>query len=435
MRWTTLLPAAAGLAAGALLLALLPETVLFAPTSSHAEATGTGTRYACPMMDFIGRRPGDCPVCGMRMSPVEAGELNREQQSRMGLELVRVTEGPATAVIRAHGISRYDERTFQAVVPRVAGRVVRRHPAALHPGTVVQAGDPVIDLFSPEVFAAQGELAAALKLADAHAIHALVERFLRWQLPAVAQAVIAGGAPVDTVTLASPYGGVVLPGATGGTGLPEVGTELAADAVLLRLADPAARILVLQVTETRARWLRTGQAVTLAREDGTEPAPPAAEVAWISPALHPELRTREVHLHVRAEGDQLPPGSVAEARLNATLAPDLTPADPARAADAGRFPLVPRSAILSTGVRHVAWRVAARLPDGRIRLELAPVALGPRLEAADGGDLYVVRHGLRPGDEVAARGAFLIDSQAQLAGQPSLLFPTGQPAPGTASAP
>jgi len=46
-----------------------------------------------------------------------------------------------------------------------------------------------------------------------------------------------------------------------------------------------------------------------------------------------------------------------------------------------------------------------------------------------------VRHGLRPGDEVAARGAFLIDSQAQLAGQPSLLFPTGQPAPGTAAAP
>jgi Cu(I)/Ag(I) efflux system membrane fusion protein len=387
------------------------------------------------MMDFIGRRPGDCPVCGMKMAPVEAGELSREQQQRMGLELVRVTEGPATALVRAHGIARYDERTFHAVVPRVAGRVVRRHPAALHPGTVVQAGDPVVDLFSPEVFTAQGELAAALKLADAHAIHALVERFLRWQLPAVAQAVIAGGAPLDTVTLVSPYAGVVLPAGAASSSLAEVGTELTADAVLLRLADPEARIIALQVPEARAPWLRTGQTVTLATEDGVGPEPPAAEIAWISPALNPDLRAREVHLHVRATGDRLPPGSVVEARVRATLAPDLTPADPARPGEAGRFALVPRAAILSTGVRHVAWRVAARLPDGRLRLELVPVALGPRLEEGDGGDRYVVRAGLRPGDEVAARGAFLIDSQAQLAGNPSLLFPAGLPAAGNGLAP
>jgi Cu(I)/Ag(I) efflux system membrane fusion protein len=435
MRWPPLLSAAAGLAAGALLLALLPEGMLFAPAPEPATATGAGPRYACPMMDFIGRRPGDCPVCGMRMAPVEAGELSREQQQRMGLELVRVTEGPASATVRAHGIARYDERTFQAVVPRVAGRIVRRHPAALHPGTVVQAGDPVLDLFSPEVFTAQGELAAALKLADAHAIHALVERFLRWQLPAVAQAVIAGGAPVDTVTLVSPYAGVVLPAGAANSGLPEVGTELTADAVLLRLADPEARIIALQVPETQARWLRTGQNVTLAREDGASPEPPAAEVAWISPALNPDLRAREVHLHVRAAGDRLPPGTVVEARLRAALRSDLTPADPARTDDAGRFTLVPRSSILSTGVRHVAWRVAARLPDSRIRFELVPVALGPRLEEADGGDHYVVRAGLQPGDEVAARGAFLIDSQAQLAGNPSLLFPAGLPGTGAVPAP
>jgi Cu(I)/Ag(I) efflux system membrane fusion protein len=434
MRWPPLISAAAGLAAGALLLALLPEKLLFAPAPEPAALTGTGTRYACPMMDFIGRRPGDCPVCGMRMTPVEAGELTREQQQRMGLELVRVTEGPANVTLRAHGVARYDERTFQAVVPRVAGRVVRRHPAALHPGTVVQPGDAVIDLFSPEVFAAQGELAAALKLADAHAIHALVERFLRWQLPAVAQAVIAGDAPVDTVTLVSPYAGVVLPGA-GDAALPQVGTELAADAVLLRLADPEARIIALQVPEVQARWIRTGQSVALTTEEGAGPELPAADVAWVSPALNPESRNREVHLHVRAGGDRLPPGSVVEARIRAALRPDLTPADPAQPGDAGRFALVPRSAILSTGVRHIAWRVATRLPDGRIRLELAPVALGPRLEGAEGNDHYVVRAGLQPGDEVAARGAFLIDSQAQLAGNPSLLFPAGLPATATGTNP
>jgi membrane fusion protein, copper/silver efflux system len=57
------------------------------------------------------------------------------------------------------------------------------------------------------------------------------------------------------------------------------------------------------------------------------------------------------------------------------------------------------------------------------------LALGPRIEDDHGNDLYIVRAGVAPGDEVATQGAFLIDSQAQLAGTPSLLFPLGAVAP------
>jgi Cu(I)/Ag(I) efflux system membrane fusion protein len=95
----------------------------------------------------------------------------------------------------------------------------------------------------------------------------------------------------------------------------------------------------------------------------------------------------------------------------------------------GRFALVPKTAVLSTGVRHVAWRVAGREKDGRMQLALAPLALGPRLEDEAGNDLYVIRAGLKPGDEVATQGVFLVDSQAQLAGTASLLFPTGAVGP------
>jgi len=104
-------------------------------------------------------------------------------------------------------------------------------------------------------------------------------------------------------------------------------------------------------------------------------------------------------------------------------------ADAADPAAWGQFPLIPKTAVLSTGVRHVAWKVVERQRDGRLRFELAPLALGPRLEDESGNDVYVVRAGLRPGDEVATQGLFLIDSQAQLAGTPSLLFPTGAVAP------
>lgn len=111
------------------------------------------------------------------------------------------------------------------------------------------------------------------------------------------------------------------------------------------------------------------------------------------------------------------------------IGPDFNVADSTSAASAARFTLVPKAAVLSTGVRHVAWRLAERQGDGRLRFELAPLALGPRIEDEAGNDLYVVRAGLKPGDEVAAQGSFLIDSQAQLAGTASLLFPAGAVTP------
>jgi membrane fusion protein, copper/silver efflux system len=123
-------------------------------------------------------------------------------------------------------------------------------------------------------------------------------------------------------------------------------------------------------------------------------------------------------------------------RIRGALDENLQPADPLNPDSWGRFALVPKTAVLSTGVRNVAWRVARREPDGRVRFELAPLALGPRLEDDHGNDVYVVRAGLEPGDEVATHGAFLIDSQAQLAGTQSLLFPLGANAtPTTATAP
>ena len=150
------------------------------------------------------------------------------------------------------------------------------------------------------------------------------------------------------------------------------------------------------------------------------------------PELNLEIRAREVHIHLRDPNGRLIPGGLVNARFEAALTQELEVADAKKPETWGKFALVPKTAVLSTGVRHVAWRVAERQRDGRLRFELAPLALGPRIEDEAGNDLYVVRAGLKPGDQVAAQGVFLIDSQAQLAGTPSLLFPNGAVAPAAA---
>lgn len=441
MRSPGLLFAAAGLVLGAGLIAILPREALFSVSAEHdhaADAGVPGERWACPMMDFIGNRPGDCPVCGMKMTKVTAGELTREQQRRMGVQLATVTEGVARTLIRAYGAVRYDDRTLQVVIPRVAGRIVKRHNATRHVGNLVTAGDPIVDLYSPELFAAQGELAAAVKLGDQPTIRALSDRFGRWNLGGVAQAILKGGEPVDTVTITSPFAGRVVLALEGegegmkGAALPQVGQEVMADAPLLRLVDPNAYMLVIHVSENRANWLAVGQPARLATDDKGELPEVEAAISWIAPELNLEIRAREVHIHLSDPKGRLLPGSLVNARFEAVLGPDLEAADPTKPETWGTFPLIAKTAVLSTGVRHVAWRVVERQRDGRLRFELAPVALGPRLEDEAGNDVFVVRAGLKVGDEVATQGVFLIDSQAQLAGTSSLLFPKGAVAPAAA---
>jgi membrane fusion protein, copper/silver efflux system len=431
--------AAAGLLIGAGLIALLPADTLFATTAKPDDraAAVAGERWACPMMDFIGNRPGDCPVCGMKMTRVTAGELSREQQRRMQVRLTTVTEGPARALVRGYGAVRYDDRTLQVVIPRLGGRIVKRYEAARHVGNTVKAGDPIVDLYSPEVFEAQGELAAAVKLGDQPTIRALTDRLERWNLGVVARAVIAGGAPTDTVTITSPFAGRVVLALEGEEGervarLPQTGQEVMADTPLLRLVDPLAFMLVVHVPEARAHWLKVGQPVRLASDDRGELPDVEASITWVAPELNLEIRAREVHLHLRDPNGRLLPGGLVNARFEAALGQDLAVADGKKPETLGKFVLVPKTAVISTGVRHVAWRVAERQRDGRVRFELAPLALGPRIEDASGNDLYVVRAGLKAGDEVATQGVFLIDSQAQLAGTPSLLFPNGAAAPAAA---
>ena len=415
-----------GFGAGALVMLVTPSRMLFVAHAHADSAAATGERWACPMMDFIGTKPGACPVCGMQLERMTSGELTREQQRRMGVQTVTVAEGPATVVVRAYGAAEYDDRFSQVVIARIGGRIVKRHEATFGCCQEVLAGDPLVDLYSPEAFQAQGELAAALKGGNAELVTALEARFARWNLSHVAQAITNGKSPSDTVTILSPVSGqAYLDDQTMVNNTLMVGAEIRADMPLLKLVDPARLVLVFHVPEPRAHFLREGQQVRLSSDDLGELPEIEAVVGRVANELNAQIRAREVRVHIAGGRRHLLPGSLLNARIQAVLGPDLTPADPMDRSTWGSFPLVPKTAILSTGVRNVAWRVKGRSSPGALQFEPVSVALGPRLEDDNGNDRYVIRAGLKPGDEIATQALFLIDSQAQLAGSASLLFPDG----------
>jgi Cu(I)/Ag(I) efflux system membrane fusion protein len=91
----------------------------------------------------------------------------------------------------------------------------------------------------------------------------------------------------------------------------------------------------------------------------------------------------------------------------------------------GKLLAVPISAVLDTGRRQVAYR---KTKDGAF--ELVELVIGQRAEAMTEGNVaagfYPVLSGLNDGDLVVARGAFLLDSQRQIEGMPSLLYAEGR---------
>jgi membrane fusion protein, copper/silver efflux system len=85
---------------------------------------------------------------------------------------------------------------------------------------------------------------------------------------------------------------------------------------------------------------------------------------------------------------------------------------------------IPVSAVLDTGRRRITYR----LTEGAY--ELVDLTIGPRAYALDEAgrrrEFFVVLDGIKEGDQVVSQSGFLLDSQRQIEGMPSLLYPTGQ---------
>lgn len=86
---------------------------------------------------------------------------------------------------------------------------------------------------------------------------------------------------------------------------------------------------------------------------------------------------------------------------------------------------IPVSAVLDTGRRRITYR---QTDDGAY--ELVELKLGPRAHSMDESgkrrEFFVMLDGINEGDRVVSQSGFLLDSQRQIEGMPSLLYPKGQ---------
>ncbi|MFO0711707.1 MAG: efflux RND transporter periplasmic adaptor subunit [Sandaracinus sp.] len=326
--------------------------------------------------------------------------LAPEARGFVRVEVAASSRGVSSLRVPAH--IAYRDGTVAEVGTPVAGRVTE---IAAHIGEVVQAGQPLLVLRSPDAAAARAELAATqaeldTALAEARRTSEMLargagsERERREAELRVAELEIAhsrsrtevaivGSGSGGIVTLRAPMAGVVLRrraaiGMTVGPGDAEP---------LLEIGDPDALGVTADVFERDVSQVREGAPVEVSFP--TSDAPSHGRVAYVAPAVTEGMRT----VPVRIELDALPP----DAR------PGLFGRASIGLVDEGIS--LPSSAVLvRDGDRTIVY-----VETGEGRFASRDVEVGPSHD----GRVYIAR-GVSVGDRVVVEGALLLDGTADL---------------------
>ncbi len=404
MRQRTPRAIAIALVTGALLAIALPH--LAGCGRREETATQGAARYHCPMHPtYTSDRPGDCPICNMRLVPIPADTaaapaaaehsapatatpgrvpvtISPAMEQRIGVRLARAERGTAERTIRAVGTVEYDESALHHIHTRVEGWIGRLYVAST--GQVVRRGEPLFSLYSPELLATQEEYLSALAAGgDSTNARAARRRLELWQMTDRDIAAIATERrPRTHVDIVSPADGVVI----AKTAID--GMRVMPGDDLYVIADLRRVWITASIYEYELPSVHVGQegTVTLSSSPGEMFR---GRVSYIYPYLEEGTRTARVRFEFANPGGKLKPGMFANVDLRVPGGEALT---------------VPADAVLDSGDEQIVL-----VATGQGRYEPRPVALGPRF-----GARVTVLSGLAAGEEVVVSAQFLIDSESQL---------------------
>lgn len=351
--------------------------------------------------DYRSDRPGINPQTGNDLEPVHentppkgAIQISPEKQQLIGVKYATAEFAAGVETLRAAGRAAADETRITRVHPRIEGWIQKVH--ADFTGQYVNKGDPLLTLYSPEMLATEQEYLLALRARDAmksgpsHDAYENSELLIlaarrRLELFDLSDAQVAEiertRKPVQTITLYSPASGFV----ASRNAFPS--QRVTPETELYAITDLSRIWILADVFEADLAKIQTGMSATVTPAGGG--APFAAKVAYIQPQVDPATRTLKIRLEAQNPKLALKPDQFATVEFRIALAGRVT---------------VPADAVVNTGLRRTVF------------VDLGNGALEPRqVETGEqtGGRVQILS-GLRAGERVAASGAFLIDSEAQL---------------------
>lgn len=364
--------------------------------------------YQSPMHPWItADQPGQCTICGMDLVPVYEGEegistepgivtLMPSTAQILGVATAPVVRGPVEKMIRLSGVIEDDDTKHRIISAFYDGRIDKVFVE--HVGVDVMREEPLAEIYSPELLYVVREFQTAVRRGrDDPQASVARQRLVQFGLT-TAQVEDLADRSRDSfgLVLRSPVDGTVV-----ARNVYE-GKYVKSGEVLFEIADFDVMWFHAQVYEQDLPWIRAGLPAVV-----TTPSAPGRElegvVTLIDPTFDPETRSTQVRIEVvnpkvsetPGHNRLLPHRAYGEARVVVRSEDTLT---------------VPRSAVLDTGVRTVAY--VEREGGAYERRDLR---LGKR-----GDETVEILSGVAEGERVVVQGNLMIDAEAQMA-QPEML--------------
>ncbi len=426
-----------------------------------------GQVFTCPMHPQIRQPgPGRCPICGMSLVPATSATAIDEmavtiepaQRRLANIQTAPVVSQPVADVLHTVGAIAIDESRMATIASYIDGRLERLF--ADYTGVVVSQGDHLAVIYSPELYSAQVEFLETrravrqmsagtldtVRQAQEKLLASLRERLSELGMTEdQIQELESSDVAKSRLTIYTPIGGTVI------EKLAVEGKYVKAGEPIYRVADLSTVWLVLELFPEDAARVRFGQRVS-AELQSLPGETFEGRIAFVAPIVDPEKRVVRVRVEFLNPDGLLRPGDYANASIRLPIGQEgevydahlagrwISPMHPQIIRDSpGVCPIcgmdllpttlfgysdtpveqpaslvVPRTAVLMAGSHSVVY---VETEPGRF--EIRPVKLGPILQ-----DKVIIVEGLAEGERVATAGNFLIDSQMQLAGKPSLIDPT-----------
>ncbi len=448
------------------------------PRAASTDTSGRRVVYVCPMNDVPPLpEPGDCPVCGMTLTPLALETEDQAHPARLrlrpgevlgaGIRTAPVERRFATASVRLYGQIEYDPGYSTQLNAFTSGVIDKLY--VRRTGEYIRVNQKLFDFYSAEIYEMELELLEIMRRIPDYvasqlggSVHPsqlgypgaqgsptrggqkdkrelaplapgsaemeknleLERRFaaIRFRLRSFGlydtdiNRILRLEEPVGIITVRVP----TLTSTVGGVLIANStsqGQYVNKGTPLMTIADPHFIWANFQAFEADYAWLRFGQSMEF-----STPARPgevfSGKITTIDPVFDQATRTFRIGVTYDDPKTLLRPNMLVRGLAKASLNREGFVVNEHMTPD--QAPLViPDSAPLVTGERAVVY---VAVPGEEGVFEARQVVLGPR---ADDG--WVVVSGLSAGETVVVSGAFALDSELQIRARPSMMQPDGLP--------
>jgi membrane fusion protein, copper/silver efflux system len=384
------------------LMVSLLATLLFAFACSNSDDSNKNEKeyWTCTMHPQVHKDgPGACPICGMDLikkvvdDTADVSEksdmegmitLTTNKQILANVSTIKIKKENLKKELTAYSYLDFVEQNRKTIPAKFNGRIEKLFVDKT--GDYIKKGQPLFEIYSPDLVQAQNDYLVALSnnkneinpLLDASKKKLELFGLTADQIDELKKS----GEIKLTLTYYSPVSGTVIEKKV------QEGMYVNEGTVIYEAAELSTLWNIAEVNETDLSTIKLGSKVKLKLK-----AYPGEEftgkVTFIYPIINSQTRTIKIRSEFSSQNNKLKPQMYGE-----TIFFD----------DAGTGILVPADAVIFSGNKNVVW---VKTGDGMF--EGRSVELGQKF-----GDKYQIISGLNEGDEVAASGGFLIDSESQL---------------------